>query len=243
MLHTIGQLKFLKLATEQVDDHALVEQRKDYTCGPSSIKTIANLAGKPVSAGKVEHNCRLTAKDGTSFSGMVDGLRGAGLPANPIKPKSEGQAVEQLDDALGKDKPVAWSHQSGGVDHWAVVTDKKPDGYRVLDPYDGPTTLSKKELVERWEPKKFKAVVSDRVEQHPKQGSTMSNPRTAGQLAFLKRAVEDGEPKHKHKNKLLTGGGVLLTAGLGAAAHGQPGHVHDAGCAGGTCSAPPAVAM
>lgn len=124
-------------------------QKKRYTCGPASIRAVAEFFNKTVSERELERRVLVTKIHGTSRKNMIALLRSAGLQ---FREKRFG-SLSDIVAALKRGNPVIVNYRVPKYeeDHYAVVKGVTQRNVYLSDPSRGKHfQLSRERFLSRW---------------------------------------------------------------------------------------------
>lgn len=117
-----------------------VRQETEWTCGPASVKSIADaLKGLKLPEKKLADLADADSKTGSSHADLLGALEKIGLRAS----KHDVLTSDSLRSHLRDGCPIILDVDMWGGGHWVVVHACKGDSFKVMDPSaDGDVTMS-----------------------------------------------------------------------------------------------------
>ncbi|MBM3246962.1 hypothetical protein FJZ17_00250 [Candidatus Pacearchaeota archaeon] len=131
------------------------KQKKEYTCGPASLKMVFKFLGKKYSENKLTKEARTSKKTGTSHGDLIKVVSKHGF----FSYVQENSTLEQLKYFIDKKFPIIINYiePCSNEGHYAVVVGYNKRGFSLNDPWNGKNFfISNSVLLRRWKDKEEK---------------------------------------------------------------------------------------
>lgn len=124
-------------------------QKTNYDCGPTCFANALNMLGYDIKIDQANKLCNLT-KHGTDSDDLIKAFERYGFEGREKVHYNADKAWEWLQTDTAQGLPVILSVDTDT--HWILVLRAGKNRVQILDPDDdGPTRISRKKLMERWQ--------------------------------------------------------------------------------------------
>lgn len=138
-------------------------QNKEYTCGPTCIKMVADFLNINLKYNNIDDIiklCGCNPTSGTIDSGMKSALDNLNIinlqnPHRGSDGDSETKSIKLLDDILLNNNVFIMRTLTRGIKHWIIIYNKKNDKYKIADPWLGLLEYNISEIISIWRPRDF----------------------------------------------------------------------------------------
>lgn len=138
---------------QEATDPEHMFQSREYDCGPTCIKMVANAlgVGRQLTLDDIIQVCGSDPTTGTDDKKMEKGLAAAGVPFQV----GGARTAEDLATSLNAGNLIILRTLTRGIKHWIVLY--RFDGQRFLaqDPWLGPLSYTPEEVVNIWKPRDY----------------------------------------------------------------------------------------
>lgn len=123
-------------------------QEREYDCGPTCIKMVANVMGKAKdqSIGDITELCGSDEFTGTDDKRMITGMQAVGVPFLVGKAKD----TAGLEEALSRGSFIILRTLTRGIKHWVVIYAFQNGKFLVNDPWLGRLSYTPEEVTAIW---------------------------------------------------------------------------------------------